>query len=500
VPDDKSSATTLRLAPPSGSDRMKIFSWASSPSIGGCSLTPWLTTKECAVVQAQFKTTLRFHYVDDPVHGTATVIIPPILPEYRPRAERALLAHWRETKVDPRRRPSLRPRPAGNAASTGTPTGKSGPGGFTQNSLFSTSTRPPKEKRPEPRIVFAPAAYLKYMYMCHAKGGHTEVGGYGVHELVGRWNNVIYVREFVTARQRVDPGFCSLDTDHANELVTERCLADERFNPNQLLACWCHTHPGDSITPSSIDWNTFDEHDTADWAAMIILGKRGQLGAHIRQRGALSPAIKEVSVAVDWATLDRPGVAALLRPDDWAAEYARNVWPSAQQHHPDHRQKGTHDFRDRYVLDHGRTPPPAGADHDDDCGLIELTSDDSPGGGGGDDNEDVITLWEVQLDIAEAEDELDLAREVLRGASNPDDIRKAQEWLADIEETLRTLRGDEASLLARPETAGAGGAAAPPPATQALITFGAGEPAPLIRGMVDVHQSRPGPAAEHPPG
>jgi hypothetical protein len=144
--------------------------------------------------------------------------------------------------------------------------------------------------------------------------------------------NVIYIYKFMTVRQDVTPTFCSLDVNHANELLMQLCSADEHFNPNHLLACWCHTHPGFSVTPSAVDWNTFDDIDSPDWAAMIILNKKLEMGAHVRQRGPLYSPVRKVDVSVDWERL--PDCLDEIRRDDWEAEYMTNVWPSAQRHQP----------------------------------------------------------------------------------------------------------------------------------------------------------------------
>jgi hypothetical protein len=172
--------------------------------------------------------------------------------------------------------------------------------------------------------------------MSVAFGGHTEVGGYGIHDPIDPADLRIYVSDFVTVRQAVDPCFCSLDTDHASELLLKLCEEDEDFNPNRMMALWCHTHPGDSVTPSGVDWETFAGHAGSDWAGMIILGRDGRLGAHIRQRGALGGSVKEVHVSVDWEHMDE--CATPIDPEAWKDEYVENVWPSAKDSHPDFRR------------------------------------------------------------------------------------------------------------------------------------------------------------------
>lgn len=307
--------------------------------------------------------------------------------------------------------------------------------------------------------------------MCHARGGHTEVGGYGVHEIVGRFNNVIYIKDFVTVRQKVDPAFCSLDPDHANRLMVEMCTADEHFNPNQLLACWCHTHPGTSVTPSGTDWDTFADHNAADWAAMIILGKDGSLGAHIRQKGVMWEPVKAIVVDVDWENMGSPDVAARITPRAWEEEYVRNIWPSARDYHPDFRRA-----RSRVVT--YRDPGPRGprqvelpflCRRDDDRGLVPIRI-----GARGD-----ILIADDGRPDDEREQQLDLAQRVKNKEDEIEDLRSHIDDLQDqldhaeaelVELETEELDADERAL----------------PDTTPLITFGEGnEPAPLLRGMAD---------------
>jgi proteasome lid subunit RPN8/RPN11 len=328
-----SSVTTCAPAP------AKLFSWTSSPDQeNSVVVRPWLTRYEQMEVQELFETKLSFARMDDK-DGTGTRISPRIGETGRQLIETKLQVLWANAQVDPRRRPRTQPKRDESATTT---TSKdihtTGRDGSTRDSRSSTSPSSRRETPPEPKIVFAANAYLKYIFMCTARGGHTEVGGYGVHEITGKYRNIIYIKDFLTVRQDVSPAFCSLDADHANELVVALCMADENFNPNQLLACWCHTHPGFSVTPSGTDWNTFADHNAADWAGMIILGKDGQLGAHIRQRGPLYDAIKSIKATVDWESMATPQVAAMITPEAWEEEYMQNIWPSARYYHPEFRQ------------------------------------------------------------------------------------------------------------------------------------------------------------------
>jgi hypothetical protein len=333
-----------------------VFLWTPSTTGGGVILRPWLTNREQVIVQKLFDTKLTFAPAEDDVLGSGTMIYPRIAEANRPAVESELIKVWyREgTNISQRQRyrQALAPSPVKAAAVKTT-----------------TVAKPPikvaPKSKPEPQIVFAPSAFLKYLYMCHAHGAHTEVGGYGVHRMAP--GNVIYIYKFMTVRQDVTPTFCSLDVNHANELLMQLCSADEHFNPNHLLACWCHTHPGFSITPSAVDWNTFDDIDSPDWAAMIILNKKLEMGAHVRQRGPLYSPVRKVDVSVDWERL--PDCLDEIRRDDWEAEYMTNVWPSAQRHQPGYHALGKGDhWGDWSDWDTGQLVAPGlghGGDDDD---------------------------------------------------------------------------------------------------------------------------------------
>ena len=50
-----------------------------------------------------------------------------------------------------------------------------------------------------PVLTFAPLAWLKLLYFCHA--GDTEVGGFGISSE----RDCLYIQDFLTVRQQVTP-------------------------------------------------------------------------------------------------------------------------------------------------------------------------------------------------------------------------------------------------------------------------------------------------------
>src|SRR6185369_6578875 len=100
----------------------------------------------------------------------------------------------------------------------------------------------PQHLRLEPRLVFAPLAWLKLQFFCHA--GPTEIGGFGIAAAA----DCLYVEDFVTVRQRVSPFSVRFD-DAAVADFFDRSV-DQGLAPARCGRLWCHTHPGSSVTPS----------------------------------------------------------------------------------------------------------------------------------------------------------------------------------------------------------------------------------------------------------
>jgi hypothetical protein len=291
-----------------------LFHWGQTEDGHGTTIAPPLSPGECAAIQDLFSDPLNF------AAGVERTTIRPHIAEVDlPLLEEVLLEHWQRAGVA---------APAANGRQIGV--GDAEPAGRQIGVVDAEPAAPPRPAEFAPTelaIVFTPAAMAKYQYMATAQGGRTEVGGFGVHTLRTRGDKrTLYVTEFVTVAQTVSPARCTFDPDAVNDLTTARCLADASFNPNQLLAVWCHTHPDFGVSPSGIDWATFADHDGADYAAMVILNKKGETSGHIRFNTPFGPAIYEVPVTVDYeATAES---AAGFDPAAWAAEFQANLAPA----------------------------------------------------------------------------------------------------------------------------------------------------------------------------
>jgi len=184
--------------------------------------------------------------------------------------------------------------------------------------------------RPRPCLTFAPLAWLKIHFLCHAGG--TEVGGFGL----AAGHDPLYVEDFVTVRQQATPLAVRFD-DAAVADYFDACV-DRGLHPNRFARLWCHTHPGSSVTPSNTDETTFARRfGRCDWAVMFILGRAGDAYARIAFTAGPGAEV-ELPVAVDWPSWPdclasgSDGLAVLA--DQWRQEYAANVHPVPSVSHP----------------------------------------------------------------------------------------------------------------------------------------------------------------------
>jgi hypothetical protein len=184
--------------------------------------------------------------------------------------------------------------------------------------------RPPWRRRPishddsMPRpLTFAPLAWLKLQYLCHA--GPTEVGGFGLSHP----DDPLYLEDILVVRQRCTLATVAFDDAAVADLFD--AMADAGIAPGRFARAWLHTHPGSSVDPSSTDEATFARvFGECDWAVMAILGRTGRTSARLRVSGGPG-AVVELRTAVDWAAW--PAVvgtepALVERMVAWQREYA----------------------------------------------------------------------------------------------------------------------------------------------------------------------------------
>jgi hypothetical protein len=172
-----------------------------------------------------------------------------------------------------------------------------------------------------PLLTFAPLAWLKLQFFCHA--GDTEIGGFGVAAA----GNPLYVNDFVTVAQEATP-FSVRFSDEAVADYFDQAV-DLGLKPDDFARVWLHTHPGASVTPSGTDEETFARcFGRCDWALMFILGRTSQTYARLAFH--VGPGVQQLlPVAVDWpawpqALAGLDGTLATVR-ERWQQEYAAHV-------------------------------------------------------------------------------------------------------------------------------------------------------------------------------
>jgi proteasome lid subunit RPN8/RPN11 len=182
--------------------------------------------------------------------------------------------------------------------------------------------KPPRRRsRGQPRLIFAPLAWLKLQFFCHV--GDTEIGGFGITAK----NELLYVEEFITVRQRTSSVTVAME-DEAVADFTDRCV-DAGLSPQRFLRVWCHTHPGSSPLPSGTDEDTFDRvFGSCDWAVMFILSRSSNTFCRLSLNVGPGSAV-EIPVAVDWsawpAILGDPNFAMAKLVADWHQEFTANI-------------------------------------------------------------------------------------------------------------------------------------------------------------------------------
>ncbi|MBX9583968.1 MAG: hypothetical protein K2X87_27020 [Gemmataceae bacterium] len=171
------------------------------------------------------------------------------------------------------------------------------------------------------RLVFAPLAWLKLQYLCHA--GPTEVAGLGLSHP----DDPLYLEDVLVVRQRATSVTVAFDDAAVADLFDD--MADAGVPPARFARVWTHTHPGASVTPSFTDEVTFARvFGGCDWAVMAILGRTGRTSARLRFAAGPGAAI-ELRTAVDWAAWPAaaadPGRSLADRLALWQEEYAALV-------------------------------------------------------------------------------------------------------------------------------------------------------------------------------
>lgn len=167
-------------------------------------------------------------------------------------------------------------------------------------------------------LRFTPYAWAKLVYFCHA--GDTEIGGFGLSDP----GDPLLVTDLLTLKQATTSVSVDFDDEAVADLFEKQVDLGRR--PEQFARIWCHTHPGSSPNPSSVDEETFAEvFGRCDWAVMFILAKGGQTYARLRFNTGPGGEML-IGVAVDYHQPFGGSDQAT-----WADEFKQHVHPEAAE-------------------------------------------------------------------------------------------------------------------------------------------------------------------------
>lgn len=165
-------------------------------------------------------------------------------------------------------------------------------------------------------LRFSPYVWAKMLFLRDI--GDTEVSFLGVTP-----NELSLVEELVLIPQKCTGATTNMQEQGLADFQLD--MLERGLEPRHFMRVWCHTHPGNSVTPSYTDENTFKEvFGPCDWAIMFILGTEGATSCRFSYRygpgGFGGGGQQEISCEVDWkADFKERNEAA------WKEEYEKNV-------------------------------------------------------------------------------------------------------------------------------------------------------------------------------
>jgi hypothetical protein len=164
----------------------------------------------------------------------------------------------------------------------------------------------------KPVLRFSPTAWAKLIFF--RDRGETEISGFGITEP----DDLLYVTDFITIKQDTTVASISLDDEAIADFFESQ--VDEGRQPQQFFRVWCHTHPGDSPTPSGVDEETFHRvFGRCDWAIMFIVAQDGKTYAKLRFNTGPGGQIL-IPVCVDYSC-----EFSASDHNNWLTEYKGNI-------------------------------------------------------------------------------------------------------------------------------------------------------------------------------
>lgn len=177
------------------------------------------------------------------------------------------------------------------------------------------------------KLKFTPYAWSKLLYL--RDKGSTEVSFFGV----SRKGSLDLVEDLFMPFQHGAWATTEFIDDKLPKFFDD--MVDLGYHPEEFGRIWCHTHPGDSATPSSKDEATFSQEFVGpNWAIMFIVGKKGATTCRLRYKchpdlAHILPegATRELPVEIAWGANSKP-VTDEVRAA-WNAEYDERLVPKS---------------------------------------------------------------------------------------------------------------------------------------------------------------------------
>ena len=175
--------------------------------------------------------------------------------------------------------------------------------------------------RPARKLRFAPLAWLKWQYLCHA--GPTEVAGFGLSSV----HDPLYVEDILVIGQRATAVTVAFDDAAIADLFDR--MTDQGIAPHRFARIWLHSHPGASASPSGVDEATFARvFGPCDWSVMAILSRTSVTYGRLQFNAGPGGSV-ELPVVSDWQAWPRYLATSVLDSvtTSWQREYEQCVKP-----------------------------------------------------------------------------------------------------------------------------------------------------------------------------
>ncbi len=167
-------------------------------------------------------------------------------------------------------------------------------------------------------LRFTPSAWAKLEFF--RDKGESEIGGFGITSPEDR----LLVLEFQTVKQKASGISVAFDDEAVADFFDSQ--ADLGRKPDSYGRIWCHTHPGNSASPSSVDEATFSRvFGGCEWALMFILARGGSRYARLRFNVGPGGEL-QIPVSVDFRAPFQGS-----QQEAWEEEYKANIHAEPSQ-------------------------------------------------------------------------------------------------------------------------------------------------------------------------